>query len=61
MFDKQNEIYKKEILLETNLVISIEAAETNYWKKYTGRNGLNFGINEFGKKCALQKYMIILV
>ena len=25
------------------------ASETNYWKKYTGTNGLNFGINEFGK------------
>ena len=23
--------------------------ETNFWKKYTGTNGLNFGINEFGK------------
>ena len=55
MFDKQNEIYKKEILLETNLVISIEAAETNYWKKYTGRNGLNFGINEFGKSAPYKK------
>ena len=55
LFDKQNEIYKKEILLETNLVISIEAAETNYWKKYTGRNGLNFGINEFGKSAPYKK------
>ena len=23
--------------------------ETGYWKKYTGINGLNFGINNFGK------------
>ena len=38
-----------DILNETNLIISIEASETSYWKKYTGKNGLNFGINKFGK------------
>ena len=31
------------------MVISIEASETGYWKRYTGINGLNFGINDFGK------------
>ena len=41
--------YKNKILNETNLVVSIEASETDYWKKYTGKNGLNFGINNFGK------------
>ncbi len=49
IFDHQNEEYKKKILSETELVVSIEASETNYWKKYTGTNGLNFGINDFGK------------
>ncbi len=49
LFDQQSEGYKKEILAETNLVVSIEASETGYWKKYTGNNGLNFGINDFGK------------
>ncbi len=49
LFDQQSEKYKKEVLEETNLIISIEASETNYWKKYTGTNGLNFGINDFGK------------
>ena len=29
--------------------VSIEASETSYWKKYTGINGLNFGIDNFGK------------
>ncbi len=29
--------------------VSIEASETSYWKKYTGSNGLNFGIDDFGK------------
>ncbi len=49
LFDQQNEDYKNKILTETELVVSIEASETDYWKKYTGTNGLNFGVNDFGK------------
>ena len=49
LFNQQNESYKNKILAETGLVISIEASETGYWKRYTGVNGLNFGINDFGK------------
>ena len=49
LFDQQNESYKKKILTETELVVSLEASETGYWKKYTGINGLNFGIDNFGK------------
>ena len=55
IFDKQNDRYKKKILMETDLIVSIEASETNYWKKYTGNNGLNFGINEFGKSAPYKK------
>ena len=49
LFDQQSKEYKNKILNETELVVSIEASETNYWKKYTGTKGLNFGINDFGK------------
>ena len=49
LFDQQNKDYKNKTLTETELVVSIEASETGYWKKYTGTNGLNFGINDFGK------------
>ena len=49
LFDQQSEVYKNKILNETKLVISIEASETGYWKKYTGNKGLNFGIDNFGK------------
>ena len=49
LFDQQNEDYKNKILNETELVVSIEASETNYWKKYTGTSGLNFGVDDFGK------------
>ena len=55
LFDQQSEDYKNKILTETNLVVSIEASETNYWKKYTGINGLNFGINDFGKSAPYKK------
>ena len=55
IFDHQSEEYKKKILGETELVVSIEASETNYWKKYTGINGLNFGINDFGKSAPYKK------
>ena len=49
LFDLQNEDYRRNILNETELVVSIEASETGIWKKYTGQKGLNFGINRFGK------------
>ena len=55
LFDKQTEEYKNNILTETNLVVSIEASETKYWKKYTNKNGLNFGINDFGKSAPYKK------
>jgi transketolase len=49
LFDQQSKDFKNKVLTETELVVSIEASETDYWKKYTGTNGLNFGINDFGK------------
>ena len=49
LFDQQSEGYKNKILAEPSLVVSIEASATDYWIKYTGNNGLNFGINDFGK------------
>ena len=55
LFDQQSEGYKNKILKETSLVVSIEASETNFWKKYTGNNGLNFGINNFGKSAPYKK------
>jgi len=55
LFDQQSESYKNKILSETSLVVSIEASEIDYWKKYTGKNGLNFGINDFGKSAPYKK------
>ena len=55
LFDQQSEGYKNKILAETELVVSIEASETDYWKKYTGYKGLNFGIDDFGKSAPHKK------
>ena len=49
IFDLQNDDYKSETLTKEVMKVSIEASETSYWKKYTGINGLNFGIDNFGK------------
>ncbi|MDB4119784.1 transketolase [Candidatus Pelagibacter sp.] len=49
LFDQQTVSYKKKILGETNIKISIEAGSTDCWKKYVGNNGLTFGIDTFGK------------
>ena len=49
LFDQQDNKYKNNILNETDLIASIEASETSLWKKYTGINGLNFGVDSYGK------------
>ena len=49
LFDEQSKAYKEKILGETKNIISIEAASTDCWKKYIGRNGISFGIDSFGK------------
>ena len=49
LFEQQSDIYKNEILNETNFTITIEAGSTACWHKYIRKKGLNFGINDFGK------------
>ncbi len=55
LFDQQSKEYRNNILNESKLVVSIEASEIDYWKKYTGKSGLNFGINSFGKSAPYKK------
>ena len=55
LFDQQSKEYRNNILTESKLVVSIEASEIDYWKKYTGKSGLNFGINSFGKSAPYKK------
>ena len=48
-FDLETEQYKKEIMDETKHKISIEAGITEPWKKYVGKNGICFGVDDFGR------------
>jgi transketolase len=48
LFDAQTSAYKADLLPRDVLTISIEAGVTMGWERYTGRDGLNFGINSFG-------------
>ncbi|MEY2925633.1 MAG: hypothetical protein RL367_110 [Pseudomonadota bacterium] len=48
LFDQQDAAYRADLLPRDILTISIEAAVTLGWERYTGRDGLNFGINSFG-------------
>ena len=55
LFDQQSESYKNLILNETKAKISIEAASTLGWKKYTGNQGRELGIDSFGKSAPYKK------
>jgi len=51
LFEKQGDSYKQKVLScqKNTLLVSIEAGITDGWQKFTGRNGLNIGINSFGE------------
>ena len=50
LFDDQDEEYKASILgADDSLLVSIEAGVIQGWERFTGRNGLNIGINTFGE------------
>ena len=55
LFELQNSKYKNKILEETKAKISIEAASTMGWKKLTGNQGAEIGINSFGKSAPYKK------
>ena len=49
LFDKQPEEFRKDIIEENSLVVTIEAGSIMSWHKYIGNNGMNFGIDRFGE------------
>ena len=49
LFDKQPEDYRKNILEENSLIVTIEAGSIMPWHKYIKNNGLNLGIDKFGE------------
>ncbi len=55
LFDKQSEDFKKNILDEDSLIVTIEAGNVSTWKKYTGNKGLSLGIDRFGESAPYKK------
>ncbi len=48
LFDEQPADYRADILADDALIVSVEAASTFGWQRYTGTHGLNIGIDTFG-------------
>ena len=49
LFDQQSEDYKKDILEEGSLIVTLEAGSIMSWRKYIKNNGINLGIDKFGE------------
>ncbi len=50
LFDEQPDEYRQSVLGHSKCFrVSIESGITMGWEKYTGMNGLNIGLNTFGK------------
>ena len=49
LFDEQSKEYHKEVIDDSSFIVSIEAGITQGWQKYTGKNGLNIGIDRYGE------------
>ncbi len=49
LFDKQSEDYRKDILEENSLIITLEAGSVMSWQKYIKNKGTNLGIDKFGE------------
>ena len=48
LFDEQPAAYRADILPADALIVSVEAASTFGWQRYTGTAGLNIGLDTFG-------------
>ena len=49
LFDQQSEDYRRDILEENSLIVTIEAGSIMSWQKYKKNKGLNLGIDKFGE------------
>ena len=49
LFDKQPEDFRKDILEENSLIITLEAGSVMSWQKYIKNKGANLGIDKFGE------------
>ena len=55
LFDKQSDDFKKDILDEDSLIVTIEAGNVSSWKKYLGGKGISLGIDRFGESAPYKK------
>ena len=49
LFDKQSEDYRKNIIEENSMIITLEAGSVMSWQKYIKNKGRNIGIDKFGE------------
>ncbi len=49
LFDKQSVDYKRDIIEENSLIVTLEAGSIMSWHKYIKNKGLNLGIDKFGE------------
>ena len=49
LFDKQPENYRKDILEDNSLIVTLEAGSIISWQKYIKDKGISLGIDKFGE------------
>ncbi len=54
LFDAQPSMYRDDVNPHDVLTVSIEAGTTFGWERYTGRDGLRFGIDSFGASAPIE-------
>ena len=55
LFDKQSEKYKKDLLENNALIVTLEAGSITSWQKYIKNKGLNLGIDQFGESAPFKQ------
>ena len=55
LFDKQSEDYRKDILDNDTLIVTLEAGSIMSWQKYIKDKGLNLGIDKFGESAPFKE------
>jgi len=55
LFDKQSDNFKRNILDEESLIVTIEAGNVSSWKKYLRGKGMSLGIDRFGESAPYKK------
>ncbi len=49
IFDKQPDSFRKDILDENSLIVTLEAGSIISWQKFVTKKGINIGIDQFGE------------